>query len=137
MPDFFSSHPDSDKHIEREKLIAEKASKKGSGETNSFTRKNFEVQFKDEIKEKIFEQYFKDKNLDYVLKKSFSDKVIAITIGWFIFVAILSVIHIQAIFNIYRFSNSLMMVIYSTTTINVIGLMITILHYLFPSNKKN
>ena len=132
MGDFFQAAPDYDKKLKQEKHAIINSEK-----INFSSEKDLEEEYKEEIDKRFLYLHLKDKELDYELKKLFSKKVVMITICWFVFIASVSILHIQNFINVYRFSDSVLMIMYSTTTANVIGLMIVILHYLFPNNKKN
>lgn len=134
MPDFFQNENDFKKKLDDESKLAILENKTlilKNKELKQYNKKTIE----DEHKEFIHIE-LKNKILDYDLKRLFSCRVTVITFSWFVFIVIISFVHLQKIFDVNRFSDSVLIVLYSTTTANVIGLMITILHYLFPNKIK-
>lgn len=76
----------------------------------------------------------KDKKTDIDLKKIYGESILGILIAWLFFVGIILIG--QFGFGAYKFSDTVIITLITTTTANVIALPTIVLNYLFPNPKK-
>lgn len=70
-----------------------------------------------------------NKGIDLDLKIQYGYCVLWVLIGWCVFVVVICCIHMDE--NYVKLSDSVLITLFSTTTINIIGLPLVVLNYLF------